>query len=51
MDIAKKIAMNEEKPRKRKIEGLMETMNAYGLAEGYSLTMEEKEELEIDGYT
>lgn len=24
-------------------------MNAYGLAEGYILTMEEKEELEIDG--
>ena len=27
----------------------MEAMNAYGLAEGYILTMEEKEELEIDG--
>ena len=24
-------------------------MNAYGLSEGYILTMEEKEELEIDG--
>ena len=24
-------------------------MNAYGLAEGYILTMEQKEELEIDG--
>ena len=41
--------MNDEKTRKREIEGLMEAMNAYGLAEGYSLTMEEKEELEIDG--
>ena len=43
------IAMNDEKTRKREIEGLMEAMNAYGLAEGYILTMEEKEELEIDG--
>ena len=43
------IAMNDEKTRKREIEGLLEAMNAYGLAEGYILTMEEKEELEIDG--
>ena len=43
------IAMNDEKTRKREIEGLMEAMNAYGLAEGFILTMEEKEELEIDG--
>ena len=43
------IVMNDEKTRKREIEGLMEAMNAYGLAEGYILTMEEKEELEIDG--
>ncbi len=43
------IAMNDEKTRKPEIEGLMEAMNAYGLAEGYILTMEEKEELEIDG--
>ena len=41
--------MNDEKTRKREIDGLMEAMNAYGLAEGYILTMEEKEELEIDG--
>ena len=41
--------MNDEKIRKREIDGLMEAMNAYGLAEGYILTMEEKEELEIDG--
>ena len=27
----------------------MEAMNVYGLTEGYILTMEEKEELEIDG--
>ncbi len=26
------IAMNDEKTRKREIEGLMEAMNAYGLA-------------------
>ena len=43
------IAMNDEKTRKPEIEGLMEAMNAYGLAEGYILTMEEQEELEIDG--
>ena len=43
------IVMNDEKTRKPEIEGLMEAMNAYGLAEGYILTMEEKEELEIDG--
>ena len=43
------IVMNDEKTRKREIEGLMEAMNAYGLAEGYILTMEEKEEFEIDG--
>ena len=33
------IAMNDEKTRKREIEGLMEAMNAYGLAEGYILTI------------
>ena len=43
------IVMNDEKTRKPEIEGLMEAMNAYGLAEGYILTMEEKEEFEIDG--
>ena len=43
------IAMNDEKTRKREIEGLLEALNAYGLTEGYILTMEEKEDVEIDG--
>ena len=43
------IAMNDEKTRKREIEGLLEALNAYGLTEGYILTMEEKEYVEIDG--
>ena len=45
------IAMNDEKTRKREIAGLMEAMDAYGLREGYILTMEEKEDLLIDGKT
>ena len=43
------IAMNDEKTRKREIEGLLEALNAYGLTEGCILTMEEKEDVEIDG--
>ena len=43
------IVMNDEKTRKREIEGLMEAMNASGLAEGSILTTEEKEEFAIDG--
>lgn len=43
------IAMNDEKTCKREIEGLLEALNAYGLTEGYILTMEEKEDVEIDG--
>ena len=45
------IAMNGEKTRKREIAGLAEAMDAYGLTEGYVLTMEEKEDLQIDGKT
>lgn len=45
------IAMNGEKTRKREIAGLAEAMDAYGLTEGYILTMEEKEDLQIDGKT
>lgn len=45
------IEMRDDKTRKREIEGLLEAMNAYGLSEGYILTMEEKEELQVEGKT
>lgn len=45
------IEMSEEKTRKREIDGLLEAMNAYGLSEGYILTMETKEDLQIDDKT
>ena len=43
------IAMNGEKTRKREIEGLIEALDAYDLNEGYILTMEDKEKLQVDG--
>ena len=43
------IAMNDEKTRKREFDGLMDAMDAYGLTEGYILTMEEKGDVEIKG--
>ena len=45
------IEMRDDKTRKREIEGLLEAMNAYGLSEGYILTMEDKEELQVEGKT
>ena len=39
------IVMNDEKTRKREIEGLMEAMNAYGLAEGYILRWRRRKNL------
>ena len=43
------IAMNDKKTRKREINGLLEALEAYDLPEGFILTMEDKEEVEIDG--
>ncbi len=43
------VKMDDEKTRKREIEGLQEAMDAYGLAEGYIITMNEKEELTEGG--
>jgi len=43
------VKMDDEKTRKREIEGLQEAMDAYKLAEGYIITMEEKEELTVNG--
>ena len=42
------IAMTDAKTRKREIDGLLETMNTYGLSESYILTMEEKEDVEVE---
>lgn len=41
--------MTDPKTRQREFEGLLEAMRAYGLSEGFIITMEEKEEASIDG--
>ena len=43
------VKMDDEKTRKREIEGLQEAMDAYDLFEGYIITMEERNELTING--
>ena len=43
------ISMADPKTRQREFEGLLEAMRAYGLSEGFIITMEEKEEASIDG--
>lgn len=43
------VKMDDAKTRKREIEGLQEAMDAYKLTEGYIITMEEKEELTVNG--
>lgn len=45
------VKMDDEKTRKREIEGLQEAMEIYDLSEGYIITLNEKEELTIDGKT
>ena len=45
------VSMTDEKTRKREIDGLMEAMQAYGLSEGYIITMEEKEDVVIGNRT
>ena len=45
------VKMDDEKTRKREIEGLQEAMDIYDLSEGYIITLNEKEELTIDGKT
>ena len=43
------VKMDDEKTRKREIEGLQEAMEIYDLSEGYIITLNEKEELTVDG--
>lgn len=43
------VKMDDEKTRKREIEGLQEAMDAYKLTEGYIITMEERQELTVNG--
>lgn len=43
------VKMEDEKTRKREIEGMQEAMDAYQLSEGYIITMDEQEELVVDG--
>ncbi len=45
------VRMDDEKTRKREIDGLQEAMDAYGLSEGYIITMDEKEDFTADGKT
>lgn len=40
--------MTDPKTRQREFEGLLEAMQAYGLKEGFIITMEEKEEAHFD---
>ena len=42
------ISMTDPKTRQREFEGLLEAMQAYGLKEGFIITMEEKEEAHFD---
>lgn len=43
------VKMDDEKTRKREIEGLQEAMDAYNLMEGYIISMEERNELTVNG--
>lgn len=43
------VKMDDEKTRKRELEGLQEAMEIYDLSEGYIITLNEKEELTVDG--
>lgn len=42
------VSVSDSKTRKREISGLQEAMNAYGLSEGYIITMDEKETVQVD---
>lgn len=42
------VSVSDAKTRKREISGLQEAMNAYGLSEGYIITMDEKETVQVD---
>lgn len=42
------VSLSDTKTRKREISGLQEAMSAYGLSEGYIITMDEKETLQVD---
>ncbi len=45
------VSMADGNTRKREIEGLQAAMQAYGLTEGFIITMEEKEDVVIGGHT
>lgn len=42
------VSISDTKTRKREISGLLEAMNTYGLSEGYIITMDEKETIQVD---
>jgi len=42
------VSVSDAKTRKREISGLQEAMSAYGLSEGYIITMDEKETVQVD---
>ncbi len=42
------VSVSDAKTHKREISGLQEAMNAYGLSEGYIITMDEKETVQVD---
>lgn len=41
------VSISDAKTRKREISGLQEAMNTYGLSEGYIITMDEKETIQL----
>lgn len=42
------VSLSDTKTRKREISGLQEAMSAYGLSEGYIITIDEKETIQVD---
>lgn len=42
------VSFSDTKTRKREISGLQEAMSVYGLSEGYIITMDEKETIQVD---
>lgn len=45
------VSLQDEKTRKREISGLIDALRTYNLTEGTILTMEENDQLDIDGYS
>lgn len=42
------VSLSDTKTRKREISGLQEAMSTYGLSEGYIITIDEKETIQVD---